>query len=134
MSLVLAKFWLLFFFKRLPSYSHMPHVMLFLALCMYIAVAGAVLQTPPSLIKSVRDPIPQYPQNIGTPKPLKIGTGIVRQCSPRSVCQVSHIMCHVSHVICHVSSVTCHTFEFDFYYNLLQLVGGGSVLNGAYPV
>ena len=35
-------------------------------------VAGVVLQTPPSLIKSVTDAFPPNLQNIITPKPLKI--------------------------------------------------------------
>ena len=44
-------------------------------------------------------------------------------------------MCNMSHVTCHVS---CVIFTFSFLFFLLdkevQLVGGGSVINGAYPV
>ena len=35
--------------------------------------------------------------------------------------------CHVSRVTCHVSRVTCHMSQ------LVDLVVGGSVINGAYP-
>ena len=38
---------------------------------------------------------------------------------------------HVSHVTCHMSCVTCHIF---FFYNVVKLIGGGFVINGAYPV
>ena len=35
---------------------------------------------------------------------------------------------------CHVSGVRCHVFFFFFSDKVLKLVGGGSVINGAYPV
>ena len=41
---------------------------------------------------------------------------------------VSRITCHMSHVTCHVSHVTF------FFYKVLKLIGGGSVINRAYPV
>ena len=49
---------------------------------------------------------------------------------------VSHVMCHVSHVTCHVSCVTSHvSLSFIiFLNNLMELVGGGSVINRAYTV
>ena len=31
-----------------------------------------------------------------------------RECSPPTMCHMSHVMCHVAHVTCHVSHVTCH--------------------------
>ena len=40
---------------------------------------------------------------------------------------------HVSHVTCHVSGVRCKVFLFVFY-KVGDLVGGGSVINGAHPV
>ena len=54
-------------------------------------------------------------------------------------CQVSHVRYHVSGVRCQVSGVTCHIkiylFFFIFFFdNLVELVGGGSVINGAYLV
>ena len=41
-------------------------------------------------------------------------------------CQVSRVTCCVSHVTCHVSHVT-------FFYKVVELVGGGSVINGPTP-
>ena len=37
----------------------------------------------------------------------------------------------MSCVTCHVSHVTIYFFFFD---NVVKLIGGGSVINGAYPV
>ena len=70
-------------------------------------VAWVVLQTPPSLIKSVTDAFPPNLQNIITPKPFT-------QCSSSSVCHTSHV-----------------TYSK---YNLLDLVSGWTVINGVYPV
>ena len=39
-------------------------------------------------------------------------------------------MCHVSRVTYHVSNVTCHIF----FYKVVELVGGRSVINSAYTV
>ena len=67
---------------------------------------------------------------------------------------LSCVMCHVSPVTCHLSPspVTCHLshviifffFTFKFYIKkntlpkildkVVELVGGGSVINGAYPI
>ena len=44
-------------------------------------------------------------------------------------CPVSHVMCHVSHVMCHIS----HFFSF-LLNKVVKLIGGGSVIYGAYPV
>ena len=72
-------------------------------------------------------------------------------------CHVSHVMCHmscgtchVSHVMCHMSRITClmshvmcpcNFFYFTYIFDSLvifdtvgDLVGGGSVINEAYPV
>ena len=46
------------------------------------------------------------------------------------------VMCHVSHVRCHVSGVRCQVSNIiiiSFVYKVVELVGGGSVINGAYP-
>ena len=50
-------------------------------------------------------------------------------------CQVSGVTCQVSHVRCQVSHVTCEMslFSIFFFYKEVELVGGGSVINGAYP-
>ena len=56
------------------------------------------------------------------------------------MCHVSCVMCHVSRVTCHLSRVTCHLLHFFFKLSLrkldkgVKLVGGGSAINGAYPV
>ena len=53
---------------------------------------------------------------------------------------MSCVMCHVSCVMCHVSHVTCpchmsHFFSSSFFSDkVVKLIGGGSVINGAYPV
>ena len=44
---------------------------------------------------------------------------------------MSRVTCHVSHVMCHLSHVMCQIF---FFYKVVKLIGGGSVINGAYPV
>ena len=56
------------------------------------------------------------------------GAEILRECSPPTMCHVSCVTCQVSGVTCHVSRVTC------FFDRVVELVGGGSVINGAYPV
>ena len=79
-------------------------------------VAGAVLQTPPSLIDSSIHPLWKYLQTIITSKPLELGTWNVDTMftipyvshMSRVMCHVSHVTCHVSHVTCHMSCVTCH--------------------------
>ena len=48
---------------------------------------------------------------------------------------MSGVRCQVSGVRCQVSGVRCQVIFLDFFfYKLLELVGGGSVINGAYPV
>ena len=47
------------------------------------------------------------------------------------MCQVSGVTCQVSRVRCLVSHIF---FYFIFFYKVVGLVGGGSVINGAYPV
>ena len=56
------------------------------------------------------------------------------------MCHVSCVMCHVSYVTCHVSHITCHMSHVTIFFFLffsdkvVKLIGGGSVINGAYPV
>ena len=64
----------------------------------------------------------------------------MKEYSPPTTYHMSCVMCHVSHVRCHVSNVTfhmscviCHNFFF-FLVKALKHIGGGSVINGAYPV
>ena len=70
----------------------------------------------------------------------------MRECLSNTICHVSIVTCHVSPVMCHMSHVTCHLshvkiFFFYIFFNplnifdkVVELVGGGSVINGAYPV
>ena len=71
----------------------------------------------------------------------------MRECSSHYMCHVSCVMCHVSRVTFHVSHVTCNfifLFLFIYFYlifiyflkldNGVELVGGGSIISGAYPV
>ena len=67
------------------------------------------------------------------------GAELLRECSPPTMCHMSRVICHVSCVRCQVSGVTCQVsdffnFKFLFFYKVVGLVGGGSVINGAYPV
>ena len=41
-----------------------------------------------------------------------------------------HNLHHMSRAMCHLSTVTCHMF----FYKLVEQIGGGSVIIGAYPV
>ena len=69
-------------------------------------------------------------------------------------CHMSRVTSHVSHVMCPMSRVTCRLshaikffiqiFFFSFFFfvcffqffpdKVVELVGGGSAINGAYPV
>ena len=86
--------------------------------------------------------------------PPKFGVGCVCVCGWGWVgvmchvscvtCHVSCVMCHMSHVTCHMSCVMCHMshvtckkiiIKKNFFCDKgVKLVGGGSVINGAYPV
>ena len=98
-------------------------------------VAGAVLQSPPSLINSLSDPLVQNLQDTVNTKLLELGSwNFEKMFTPHHVshvrCQVSSVRCHMSRFRCHMSGVTCH-FLSD---KVVGLVGGGSVINGAWPV
>ena len=55
---------------------------------------------------------------------------------------MSRVTCHVSRVTCHLALVIFFIFCFLFYFffsqnfldKVVELVGGGGVINGAYPV
>ena len=57
---------------------------------------------------------------------------------PPTICYMSCVTCQVSHVTCQVSVVKCQVSLFliptDFFYKVVDLVGGGSVIYGAYLV
>ena len=69
-------------------------------------VTGAVLQRPLLFISSLIHPLPPNPDNIITPKPLKLGSWNFERTLISH--HMSHVMCHMSWVTCHVSHVTCH--------------------------
>ena len=74
-------------------------------------VAAAVLQIPSSFIihSFIKWP---FSQNIfktpSLPSRKKYGPDILRECSPPTICHMSHVMCHTQmlHVMCPVSHVT----------------------------
>ena len=78
------------------------------------------------LIHWVGDPFVQNLQDTVYPNQKSWGAEILRECSPPS-------MCHMSGVRCCVSGVKCHIF-FLFIFKVVELVRGGSVINGAYPI
>ena len=54
---------------------------------------------------------------------------------------MSHVVCHMSGVTGHMTNVTyhmtgvrCHMSCYIFVDKVVELVGGRSVINGAYPV
>ena len=79
-----------------------------------------------------------------------------KSCMPRVMCRMSRVMCRMSHVMCHMSHVTCHMSHVTYHMShvtchlshvtkilinlkkkeekVAELVGRGSVINGAYPV
>ena len=91
-------------------------------------VAGAVLQTPSSFINSVSSSAfsSRYSTNLHSQavraRELNFFDNV--HLPPPGTCHMSHVTCHVSHV----------TFSYFFFYKVVKLVGGGSVINGAYPV
>ena len=50
------------------------------------------------------------------------------------MCHISCVRCQVSGIKCQVPGFMCQIFFLFFFYKLVGLVGGGSVINGAYPV
>ena len=85
------------------------------------------------LSKWVSEPIPPNLPDIINPKPLELGSwNFERMFTPPPcvTCHMSGVTRHMSGVRCHVSSVTCHFL----WKKVVKLAGGGSVINGAYPV
>ena len=107
-------------------------------------VAAAVLQTALWLIDSLSDPLVKI-----SSKHSQSPTGRARKLKVWENCHVPCVTCHLSCVSCQVSRVTCHmSFFFSSFFiqkinikkilknkldNVVELVGGGSVINGAYP-
>ena len=96
------------------------------------SVAGAVLQTPPSLINHSTFPSKpskqHYTQTVRA-RERKLWENIHPQ--PPVTCQVSCIMCQASGFKCHMSGVMCQIFFFD---KVVVLVNPWSFINWAYPI
>ena len=93
-------------------------------------VAGAVLQTPLSLIESVSQFVSQWAFSSKSSKYCKSQSGRARELPfwenvypPQHVtchmscvtCHMSHVTCNKSHFMCHVSHVTCNKSHFMFH-------------------
>ena len=101
-----------------------------------------------SLALSVSHPLWKYLQNTVPPKPCKQTfwnnvhplTNVTCHMS-WVTCHMSWVTCPVSHVTCHMSCVTSHLkyiFQFIYFFSssfdkVVKIVGGGSVINAAYP-
>ena len=67
---------------------------------------------------------------------------ILKECSPPQTCHVSCVTLHVSRVTCHLSRVTCQMSKKKLHFfflrknmdKVVELVVGGSLINGAYPL
>jgi hypothetical protein len=72
----------------------------------------------------------------GSPGPIARRCMLVNVKSDLASHVTSHVTCHVSHVTCHVTRDTCHMSLIfsSFLDKVVKLTGGGSVINGAYPV
>ena len=69
----------------------------------------------------------KYLQNTFIPKPYELeGLEMLRECSPPSMCHMSHVMCHMSCVTCNGPHVTCHTSHIthNFIYFIYFLQSG----------
>ena len=108
------------------------------------AVVGLLSTGPtPSLLShGLSNGLWKYLHNSVYPKLLELGscnfeTMFTTPCVSRVKCHVSCATCHMSHFMCHLWHDTCQVSQviiYFFNYNLFELVGGGSVINGAYPV
>ena len=97
-----------------------------LRFCNRPVIAGAVLQTPLSLINSVSLSAfySQYSRYHKSQTIIDRELKFLEKFTPAT--------CHMSRVMCHMSRVTCHMSDVPFF--LVKLIGGGCLINGAYPV
>ena len=93
-------------------------------------VVGAVLQTPLSLIQRVSQLAFSSKSSKYHKSQTVGGRGLKFW---KKIHPPQHITCHVSHVTCHVSPVTCHMSHFFLSWKVVKLIGGGFVINKAYP-
>ena len=82
-----------------------------------------------SLIHQLSNPFVQNLQDTVRAGELKFWENVH---PPQSVtCHMLRVMCQLSRVRCHMSHIIILFFYLD---KVVELVGGGSVINGAYPV
>ena len=102
------------------------------------SVAVAVLQTPFLLINWLSESAfsSKFPANLHSQavraRELKFWDNI--HLPQHIICHMSCVTCQMSFVTCHMSCVTCIVSHVLFFNKVVKLVGGGSVINGAYPV
>ena len=70
-------------------------------------------------------------KTLSIPNHKSWGAEIWGECSFPTMWHMSHVTYHMTHVTCHVLGVKCHIFLYD---KVVEVVGGGCVINGAYPV
>ena len=76
----------------------------------------------------------QILKSLSCPNCKRQGAKILRECSPPT-CNVLRVTCQVFCVTCQLSCVIFHFFlSSNVHTKMLELVGGGSVINGSYPV
>ena len=97
---------------------------------------GLFYKTPlsliPSFINSLSNSLILFLQIFKTPSlpnHMSQEPEVLRESAPPSMCHMSRVTCHMSCVTCHVSHVACIFCLFCFY-KLVELLGGGSVING----
>ena len=103
--------------------------------CNRPGVAGAVQQTPLSLTHWVIDTCQsskRYKSQTVKARELKFWEKVCLP--PRVMCHMSCVTCHMSRVTCHMQQVSSNLFKHKINNKGAKLVGGGSVINGAYPV
>ena len=100
-------------------------------------VAEAVLQTPLSFMKwlshssFVKISSEHLHSQTRRARELKFWKKVHLPPTPSGViCHMSHVMCQVSHVMCHM----CFFLSSSFSDKGVNIVGGGSVISGAYPI
>ena len=87
---------------------------------------GAVLKTP---LRLFNNSVANSSFSSHSSKPLSFpnrksyGAEIFRECSPYTVCHISHVLCYILHITCHTYPVTLHVSCVIFF---LQSCGASS--------
>ena len=126
------KFWMSLVWLMLPK-KHINNIWYkYTGWCIYQTQCSRGCSTTTSVTDSfiywvIEHPFPLNLQDIINLKPLQLGNWHFRS---------MFTLHHVSHLTCQVSGVRCQMSDcnFFFFYKVMELVGGGYVINGAYPV